>query len=62
MKKSRDFGMGGGGIAREIDNTPLIERFRIDTSHDQSHINYEVGLNTLGRSIPLLTKHKKINL
>ena len=56
------FGMGGGGIAKLIPETPLIERYRFDDSHSLPHINLEIGLMTSGKSIPLLTKHTKLKI
>lgn len=59
-KPANDFGLGGGGIARRMDDLPLIERYRYDDSHDDPHINHEIAVETPGRSRPLLTKHGKI--
>jgi len=62
FKKSSDFGIGGGGIARKIDDTSLIERFRYDVTHEPAHTNYEITIDTMAKRKPLITKHNQIDL
>jgi len=55
---ANQFGIGGGGIAREVPGTGglLIERYRPD-SHEPfgDHVNLEIHLNTTGRGKPILS-------